>query len=670
MRVIIIILLIIFLSITSLLGVTMISMEKNTENIQKDGEESLATYSSDKKDIPDSRIQTMDSTQKFFITNPDLVSENTNITSAEDTVEEPEDPDNENDKISSDNTNQAQENNDNTQTTENENESKENEDNKEKEEEEEIKKGTMKFFLDGDMENGIYLGETISNLESAEALQFYGEDFINTGFKFNIENDSILNLTTGSTHYIYIYFYTEKLEWDYIREEISLSGEEESEKKITIFIEKPEDKTTIESLDLIKGWSVDLRNKENPGITNIEIYLDGPKGYGKSIGNAEYGMSRDDVAAHLENPGYINSGYSYEKHVDLEPGSTHTVFIYALSSTDNSFNYETRDIHISGAREEKAIINQQINTQKFLENNLIEITGFAIDRGILEQYLKEKKEAEKESFGTDGQYNIKKIIFNSNRDGNENIYSINIDGTGLIRLTTSQGNDMYPEVSPDGSKIAYTSDIGGVWQIMVMDWGGQNKKQITRGNYRCAYPAWSYDGKYIYFEVYKDGDWEIYRINSDGTGKKRLTFNNNSHDWHPTGHPSEYKIIYESGATGHENIYVMNHDGSGKRKICGDEARRRVPDVSPDGSKITYMRYTGGNCDIWIMNYNGKNETRLTSNSDEDGHPSFSPDNNYIIYEERKGSREDLVLINIITGEKTNLTSSSYIDKDGSFLYR
>jgi len=670
MRVIIIILLIIFLSITSLLGVTMINMEKDTENIQKDGGESLATYSSDKKDIPDSRIQTMDSTQKFFITNPDFVSENTNTTSTEDTVEGPEDTDNTNDKSSSDNTNQTQEINDNTQITENENESKENEDNKEKEEEEEIKRGTIKFFLDGDMENGIYLGETISNLESTEALHLYGEDFINTGFKFNIENDSILNLSPGSTHFIYIYFYTEKLEWDYIREKISLSGEEESEKKITIFIEKPEDKTTIESLDLIKGWSVDLRNKENSGITNIEIYLDGPKGYGKSIGNAEYGMPREDVAANLQNPGYLNSGYSYEKPVDLEPGSTHTLFIYALSSTDNSFNYETRDIHISGAREEKAIINQQINTQKFLENNLIEITGFAIDRGVLEQYLKEKQEAEKESSGTDGQYNIKKIIFNSNRDGNENIYSMNIDGTGLTRLTTSHGNDMYPEVSPDGSKIAYTSDIGGVWQIMVMDWNGQNKKQITRGNYRCAYPAWSYDGKYIYFEVYKDGDWEIYRINSDETYQKRLTFNNNSHDWHPAGHPSEYKIIYESGATGHENIYVMNHDGSGKRKICEDEARRRVPDVSPDGSKITYMRYTGSNCDIWIMDYDGKNETRLTSNSDEDGHPSFSPDNHYIIYEERKGSREDLILINIITGGKTNLTNSSYIDKDGSFLYR
>jgi Tol biopolymer transport system component len=670
MRFIIIILLIIFLAITSLLGVTMISMGKDAETPGID-EEVQEVNSGDKKYIPDSRVETIDDPQKFFITNPNLIAENTGIVSAENIDEEQETHDNNNDSNPASTETRDTEAVDNTQLSESQNEcGEQDESEKEKDDENGIESGTMQFFLDGDMENGIYLGETIPDLESMESSQLYGEDFINTGFKFNITNDSNLSLASGSTHYVYIYFLTEDSEWEYIREEINLPGEEGCEKKITIFVEKPVDKTTIPDFQSIKGWSVDLRDKENPGIKNIEIYLDGPKGYGKSIGNAEYGISREDVAGYFENINYQNSGYYYEKLIDLEPGSAHTIFIYAFSSTDNLFNYETRDIYISGTKEEKAVIKTQINTQKFRENNIIEITGFAIDKSILEQYLKEKEQAEKESLEINGQYDTKKIIFNSNRGGNENIYSINIDGTDLARLTTSNGNDMYPEVSPDGSKIAYTSDIGGVWQIMVMDWNGENKKQITRGNYRCAYPSWSYDGKYIYFELYSDGDWEIYRINSDGTGQKRLTFNNSSHDWHPTGHPYEYKIIYESGTTGHENIYIINHDGSGKRKICGDEARRRVPDVSPDGSKITYMRYSGSNCDIWIMDYNGKNETRLTSNPDEDGHPSFSPDGGYIIYEERKGSREDLILINIITGEKTNLTNSPYIDKDGSFLYR
>ena len=65
----------------------------------------------------------------------------------------------------------------------------------------------------------------------------------------------------------------------------------------------------------------------------------------------------------------------------------------------------------------------------------------------------------------------------SNQDGNNNIFSMNLDGTDRQRLTDHGRSDLYPEVSPDNNKIAYTSDINGIWQIMVMDWDGQNKKQ-------------------------------------------------------------------------------------------------------------------------------------------------------------------------------------------------
>src|SRR4030043_2433647 len=156
--------------------------------------------------------------------------------------------------------------------------------------EEEIKEGTMKFFLDGDMENGIYLGETLCSMESAEASQLYGEDFKDTGFKFSCKNDNSLNLLAGSTHYIYIYFYGAKSGWDYIREEIDLSGEEVRKKNIIIFIDEPKEKTITSSLRLIRGWAVDLKNSKNPGIKEIEVYLNGPKGYGKFIGKAQYSI--------------------------------------------------------------------------------------------------------------------------------------------------------------------------------------------------------------------------------------------------------------------------------------------------------------------------------------------------------------------------------------------
>jgi len=685
MRVIIIILLIFFLSITSLLGVSIINIGKNGSDTDDYPEEDTASNYDGELESPGPAIKIAESIQEMFFFNLASIFPDSFDSMAEEEILHPGVQGNNIDGFPSTfgGTGEVSEA-DITQTTDTENGPDEGteeeeyiedinirgEDEEEVETDEEadgnIKNNTVKFFLDGNMEDGTYLGETISSLESAEASEKYGEDFLNTGFRFTFVNNDQLNLLPGSTHYIYIYFYSEKSGWDYTRKEINFPGEEATEKKIMIAIDKPEEKSITESLELINGWAVDLRNEDSPGIKSIEIYLDGPKGYGRSIGDITYGTQRDDVADFLENQNYQNSGYIFSKKIDLEAGSTHTLFTYAFSSTDESYNYKKIDIFLSGKKEEKAIINAAIDTQNFSSNNVIEIAGWAIDKSILEDYQAEEKELPEE----EGQATTRKLIFNSNRDGNENIYSINIDGTGITRLTDSHRNDLYPEVSPDNEKIAYTSDIGGVWQIMVMDWDGDNKRQITHNNFKCAYPSWSYDGKYIYFEGYIEGDWELYRIKSNGTEQKRLTFNHDSHDWHPSGHPQRYDIVYESGVTGHENIYAMNHDGSGIVRICSDDARRRVPDVSSDGKKITYMRYSGRYADIWIMDYNGRNETRLTSNSEEDGHPSFSPDNKYIAYEERKGSKENIILINLTTGEKTNITNSPYIDKDASFLYR
>ena len=649
MKVIIILLIILFISITSLFGITIINKNKSIDYVDEDFLLAEEKSEDSKTTSPDSRVETVDDTQEIF--SIDLENMGTDDGESKTTEEEQED-------LTSDD-----------ETTPETSQEEEAEEEEEEKEEEIIEDNTIRIFLDGDMESGMYLGETKCDLESTEAYNLYGEKFENTGFSFTWENKDV-SFLPGSTHYIYTYFYSTESGWDYSREEINLPGEKDCERDIIIFIDEPQEKTITESLQLINGWTVDLRSDGSPGIKEIEIYLNGPKDYGKYLDGTQYGIPRYDIVEFLEDQSYINSGYRFDELIDLEPGSKHTLFIYAYSSNDNSFNYEKREIYLSGVKEEKAIIEAQINQEKLSQNNIIEITGWATSKKLVEDYLKEKQELEEETSESEDEYSVKKLVFISNRDGNKNIYSINIDGTGLTRLTSYSGSDFYPEVSPDGYKITYASDIGGVWQIMVMDWDGKNKKQITHNSFRCGYPSWSFDGKYIYFEAYIDGDWELFRINSNGTGQKRLTHNSNHHDWHPNGHPFKYKIVYESGVTGHENIYIMDHNGSGAKKICDSGPRRRVPDVSNDGSKITYMRYSGNNSEIWIMDYSGQNETRLTSNPDWDGHPSFSPDDKYIAYEEKKGSREDLIMIDLASGIKTNVTNSSSIDEDPSFLYQ
>jgi TolB protein len=266
-------------------------------------------------------------------------------------------------------------------------------------------------------------------------------------------------------------------------------------------------------------------------------------------------------------------------------------------------------------------------------------------------------------------YKVQKIVYQSNRNGNEDIYSINIDGTGLQRLTDNPGNDLYPEVSPDGQKIAYTADINGIWQIVIMGSDGSNKIQITNNDFRSGYPSWSFDGRYIFFEGFIDGDWELFRIGSDGSGQVRLTFNPGSHDWHPNGHPNENRVLFESGETGHESIYIMGYDGSDLTPLFGDGQRRRAADLSNNCRYITYTRYFDENSEVYFMDLATGAETRLTDNIEWDGHPAFTPDDRYIVYEQNINGTGVMTLYEIATGQKTTVTDATSSDSDGSALF-
>jgi Tol biopolymer transport system component len=545
---------------------------------------------------------------------------------------------------------------------------------------EEPEQDTIRIYLDGDMENGIYLGAASYGTASSLAAELYGPDLADTGFSFRWK-DTGLDLEPGSTHFVYIYYYNTENGWDYLRQEINITGPRPGNADIKIFIDEPGEKKAIESLQRIRGWALDSTASGSTGISGVRVFLNGPLGFGVELGEADYGIPRSGVVDFYENQDFLYSGYNMDlDDPGLEPGTKHTLFIYAEGQS-GSYNFEKTDVYMSGERQEKAVIEASVDIQALVSHDTLIIEGYAVSRDQVREFLqKQQQEGSTEeaagtsqasdSAGSQDSYGVRKIVFNSNRDGNCNIYSIDLDGSGLQRLTDSQGDDLYPEVSPDGKKIAYTADIGGVWQIMIMDWDGSGKRQLTNNSYRSAYPSWSHDMKYIFFEAYLDGDWEIFRINTDGSGQKRLTHNSGGHDWHPSAHPFDSKVIFESGMPGHDDIYIMNSDGSAVSRVFSRHERRRTPDMSPDSTRLTYTRYFGNNSEVYYADIRDQDEIRITTNGDWDGHPMFSPDGKLIVYEQRSGGKEDIIIYDIQTGQKTNITNSGHKDSDGCFMYQ
>lgn len=139
-----------------------------------------------------------------------------------------------------------------------------------------------------------------------------------------------------------------------------------------------------------------------------------------------------------------------------------------------------------------------------------------------------------------------KIAFDSNLATGEGvnipekgieIFSINLDGTGLEQLTHNVARDFQPDFSPDGGKCSFVSDRDFSPGIFTMNADGTNQKKRSRGPAMVfATPGFSPDGSRIAFHTNRDGNFEIYKMRTDGTGQVNLP-NNPAADFTPDWQP-------------------------------------------------------------------------------------------------------------------------------------
>jgi Tol biopolymer transport system component len=234
----------------------------------------------------------------------------------------------------------------------------------------------------------------------------------------------------------------------------------------------------------------------------------------------------------------------------------------------------------------------------------------------------------------------RRIAFKSRRNGNNELYVMNADGTGQTRLTTSFNvSEGQPAWSPDGTRLLYRktpdnpiTQNADIWQIDVNP-AAPNPRPVLERTGDERYPSYSPDGTKIVFRgdhdlVDHSGDEELYVMNADGTNVVQLT-HNDVFDSAPAFSPDGRRIVFESardsGDPLHLDIYVMNADGSDVRRLTADPAHDEGPIFSPDGTKILFTSERGGSSDIWVMNTDGSGLRRLTDDPARDESPDWQP---------------------------------------------
>ena len=239
-----------------------------------------------------------------------------------------------------------------------------------------------------------------------------------------------------------------------------------------------------------------------------------------------------------------------------------------------------------------------------------------------------------------------KIAFESDRDGDWDIFVMDSDGNNVKRLTNHSATDQSAAWSPDGTKIAFQSNRGDNWDIYIMDSDGANVTRLTDHVAQDGFPSWSPDGAKIAFNSDRDGDWDIFVMDTDGNGVTRLT-DHRARDFNPKWSPDGTKIAFTSERDGNTNIFVMGSDGANVTRLTDHIAGDSDPAWSPDGTRIAFASDRFGDYDIYAMDSDGANVTRLTDRIVDDVNPTWSQDGTTIVLASNAGGDFGLHVANV-----------------------
>jgi Tol biopolymer transport system component len=262
------------------------------------------------------------------------------------------------------------------------------------------------------------------------------------------------------------------------------------------------------------------------------------------------------------------------------------------------------------------------------------------------------------------------IVLASNRDGAYALYAMQTDGHGAVRLTTGPGDARQPAMkgdgllalvaegeagqttirqmavaggeetdlfagrepawSVDGKRLAFSTSLAGVSQVVVADAAGHGPLPVTAETVYAGQPSWSPDGSHLAYVAERDRNLDIWIAALDGSDPHRLT-DDPAVDWSPAWSPDGNWLAFVSNRSGSYQLYIVRVDGSDLRLLTDFSQGAESPAWSPDGYWLAFVAYTGDGTgvdarEIYVMRADGRDQVRLTNNNYDDTEPNWAPD--------------------------------------------
>lgn len=217
------------------------------------------------------------------------------------------------------------------------------------------------------------------------------------------------------------------------------------------------------------------------------------------------------------------------------------------------------------------------------------------------------------------------IAFQSSRDGNFEIYVMNLDGTGQRRITNSPSNDISPSLSPDDTTLLFASDRSGNWEIYEVRTVGGEPRALTTGQGANSAPSWAMGGTKVLFVSTRDAiNGELYLMNPDGSGVQRVTRDSLVKDT-PIMTPDGHSILMTVTEHGRRGIALVSLPGGQVRVLTSLDHNSMDPAPSADGTTVAFASDREGRFQIYTMTVQGEDVRRLTADASDTGQPWWVP---------------------------------------------
>ncbi len=262
--------------------------------------------------------------------------------------------------------------------------------------------------------------------------------------------------------------------------------------------------------------------------------------------------------------------------------------------------------------------------------------------------------------GTNG-----KLAFTSARNGfpaDSDLHTMAADGSAQARISSLDGDELYPSWSKDGTKLVFERNAGLRPDIWVANADGSSAAALTNGAAGDYHPAWSPTGTKIVFASDRDaaqGTSDLFVMNANGSGQVNVTNTPLVNEDYPSWSPDGAKLAFSRDG----DIYTANPDGTSLTPLTQTPATDVEPDWSPDGNQIAFRSWVSTNDEIWKMNANGTGQTNLTNNGSlVDERPAWSPAGDKIAFVRGAFNNAEVYVMNADGSGATRLTNNTQLD--------